>query len=87
MASSNSMQDIEPGESISQIGFGLYEAESSTSAAGTGLGNLTSSDMAFRSQFGAQKTLADKFLIIENDPVTLMRSAHILEVRSLKECD
>lgn len=75
------MEDIEPGESISQIGFG--EGESRVSSSRPSFGGLTASDSGFRSRFGSQKDFWEKFLIITNDPVTLMRSKAILEVRTL----
>jgi hypothetical protein len=75
MASSAFARDIEPEESVSQISF---EASSSRPVAGS----LISSDTEFRSRFASNQDLSDKFLIIANDPVTLMRSASLLEIRT-----
>jgi len=73
MASSTFARDINPEESASQVSF---EASSSRPIAGS----LISSDTEFRSRFASNKDLSDKFLIIANDPVTLMRSESLLEV-------
>jgi hypothetical protein len=79
MASLSYMQDIEPTESISQIGITESESVASSSRITPG---LTSSDTAFRSHFGSKKGFWERYLIITNDPVTLMRSESLLQVRT-----
>lgn len=79
MASLSYMQDIEPTESISQIGITESESVASSSRITSG---LTSSDTAFRSHFGSKKGFWERYLIITNDPVTLMRSESLLQVRT-----
>ena len=70
-------QDIQPEESISQIGF----TESST--AGTSNATNTTPQLDFLSRFSSPTGLGNNFLLIENDPMTLARSKAILKVINL----
>jgi hypothetical protein len=74
-------QDIQPEESISQVGLGDFASRASTSRA-TG----SSSQSAFLSNFSSSIGLGENFLMIENDPVILTRSQYILKVTEPLNC-
>jgi hypothetical protein len=77
MSSSHlSSQDIQPEESVSQIDYMSSAASSSRSTF-----KLTNDPLAvFRSYFKSSSDLGDKYLVVENDPVTLARAKGILKV-------
>jgi len=71
-------QDIEPYESISQVGWGkqLHSSSATTSQAAA---PQTSSGSGFLGQARAKSIVnEEKYLIIQNDPLTLTRANSIL---------
>ena len=76
MASTSASHDIQPEESISQIGRG--DGDSIVSCFKDRIEASTSTSSAFLSWFSSQMDLGDNFLVIQNDPVTLTRAKNIL---------
>ena len=80
MTSTRLSQDIQSNESISQVEFIDIEFIISISR------DMTSSQTIFLSHFPSQVDLGDKYLLIQNDPVTLVRAEMILKMRLTQLC-
>ena len=75
MTSTRLSQDIQSNESIWQVEFIDIESIVNTSR------DMTFSQAVFLSHFSSQVDLGDKYLLIQNDPVTLIRAEMILKMR------
>ena len=80
MTSTRLSQDIQPNESISQVEFIDIESIVNTSR------DMTFSQAVFLSHFSSQVDLDDKYLLIQNDSVTLVHIEMILKMRLTQLC-